>query len=91
MPQRQERRISTVASAGRVEARTDVVGNADNDTRTEREKMMAGDLYYSFAPKGADLEEDRATCRVKVAVRLRHFCVDSKVTFAVMLPQQQHG
>ena len=26
--------------------------------------MMAGDLYFSFAPKGADLEKDRcATAR----------------------------
>lgn len=32
--------------------------------------MMDGDLYYSFAPKAADLEQDRAKCRVKVAVRL---------------------
>ena len=40
-----------------------------DDTRTEREKMMAGDLYYSFAPKAADLEQDRANCRIKVAVR----------------------
>lgn len=40
-----------------------------DDTRTEREKMMAGDLYYSFAPKAADLEQDRAKCRIKVAVR----------------------
>lgn len=38
-----------------------------DDTRTEREKMMAGDLYYSFAPKAADLEQDRANCRIKVA------------------------
>lgn len=53
--------------------------------------MMAGDLYYSFAPEGADLEEDRAKCRVKIAVRLRHFRVDSKGTFAIILPQQQHG
>lgn len=30
--------------------------------------MMAGDLYYSFAPKGADLEQDRAKCRIKLAV-----------------------
>lgn len=30
--------------------------------------MMAGDLYYSFAPKGADLEQDRAKCRIKVEV-----------------------
>lgn len=37
------------------------------DHRTERQKMMAGDLYYSFAPKGQELEEDRAKCRVKVA------------------------
>jgi len=27
---------------------------------------MAGDLYWSFAPKGADLEHDRAKCRVKL-------------------------
>ena len=39
-----------------------------DDGRTEREKMMAGDLYYSFAPKAADLEQDRAKCRIKVAV-----------------------
>lgn len=44
-------------------------GAGSEDTRTEREKMMAGDLYYSCAPKGADLEQDRAKCRIQVAVR----------------------
>jgi hypothetical protein len=41
-----------------------------DDTRTEREKMMEGDLYYSFAPKAPDLEHDRAKCRIKLAVQM---------------------
>lgn len=44
--------------------------SAGHDARSERQKMMDGDLYLSFAPKGAELEADRAKSRVKLAVRL---------------------
>jgi hypothetical protein len=57
-----------------------------NDTRTERQKMMAGDLYYSFAPKAADLEQDRANCRIKVAVRHTKLLLMLGHTTAVRTP-----